>query len=293
MNSKQGEFLLEIDGIKITSFLFGTLKLDGGAMFGSAPKNIWSKLIPADEQNRIHLAMRSLLIEYDNKTILVDAGSGDKWDDKYRAIYSIESIPVEILYKKYTQLTKVTDVILTHLHFDHAAGITRFSSSVKNCIELTYPNAVIHLQKKNYAAALNPGPKEKASYLKDHVEPLQHAKLSLIQEIYSQGRSFDSGISPEPFTTSIELFPKIHLHCVNGHTEGMQIIEIRGKAASVFFLSDLIPTRHHLHSAFHMGYDMCAHTVLNEKAAFFEFIKTKKYYLVFQHDISCAFTDTI
>lgn len=249
----------------ITPFLFGTFRLDGGSMFGSVPKNLWSKRIAPDDENCIPLACRSLLLQDDTRSILVDVGTGDKWSDKLRAIYNIELTPLIALPFK-TQ--DITDVILTHLHFDHAGGITY---SNNGNLELTYPNATIHLQTANWERAQKPTPKDKASYLPDTVAPLHNANLQLCDG-------------------SVEILPEITVHRVDGHTPGQQWIEISDGNKTIMFATDVIPTSHHVPLAFHMGYDVCADTLLREKYALLDKAIMKDATVWFQHDtqVACA-----
>lgn len=229
-------------------------------MFGSVPKNLWSKSIPADDENRIPLVCRSLVIEDGSRTFLLDVGIGDKWSEKQLAIYGIQLN--EELRGGYSPAS-VTDVILTHLHFDHAGGISYRTAAGE--LALRYPQATIHLQASNWQQAQNPTPKDRASYLPENVEPLKNAKLM-------------------PCDGVVEIAPDIIVHRVDGHTPGQQWIEIRGGSEPVFFATDLIPTSHHLPLAYHMGYDVCAETLLREKLHFLERATAENAIVVFQHD---------
>lgn len=243
---------------KIRSYNFGGFRLDGGSMFGSVPKSIWSRRIAADADNCIALCTRSLLIEMAERTILVDTGMGDKWSDKERAIYAIRANPSALPVAP----EKITDLILTHLHFDHAGGVSYRSEAG---LKLTYPNARIYLQKANLENAKNPTVKERASYLADNFEPIQNSNLTLVQG-------------------STEILPDLWVHQVNGHTLGQQWIEVKSGKESLVFPTDLIPTSHHLPLPFHMGYDACASTLLNEKQSFLERAVAHNWLVVFEHD---------
>ncbi len=242
-------------------------------MFGSVPKALWSRLIPADSDNCIPLVCRSLLIEDEKRKILVDVGNGDKWSDKLRAIYAINTTCFKDLPFKRDE---ITDVILTHLHFDHAGGITRYSDSGDKELELTYPNARIHLQRANWERANNPTAKDRASYLSENILPLKTKGADLLNLI--------DGVIGEDF----EIFPGIKLHRVDGHTPGQQWIEVIGEKERIFFPTDLIPTSHHVQLAFHMGYDVCADTLLIEKQAFLERASESGVRICFQHDRDIA-----
>ena len=244
--------------IELFYYDFGTFRLDGGAMFGSVPKTIWSNKIPADEKNRIPLATKCLILKTSSRCILIDTGNGSKWDEKYKDIYAIE-------YKPLPNPEIITDVILTHLHFDHAGGISYYDSG-KN-LKLTYPNASVYLQKENYANALKPNLKERASYLRENVEILDKANLNLIDG-------------------STEIFPGIWAHKIDGHTIGQQYVEIRAIDQTYFFATDLIPTHHHLPVAYHMGYDLCGNTVMREKQEFLDKVMLADGTVIFQHDAS-------
>ena len=244
----------------IREILFGSFRLDGGCMFGSVPKNLWSRSIPADEENCIPLVCRSLLIEDSSRKILIDVGCGDKWNEKARAIYQINNTPSDALG---LHPMEITDVILTHLHFDHAGGISYRRADGQ--LALTYPNATVHLQTANWDHARNPSPKDKASYLAENIEPLKNARLQL-------------------HNGSAEIIPGITTHRVDGHTPGQQWIEISQDGQSIFFPTDLVPTSHHVPLPYHMGYDVCAETLLREKLSFLDRASRPGVHVCFQHD---------
>jgi len=255
---------MKIGAFTISEVIFGHFRLDGGCMFGSVPKNLWSKSISGDAENCIHLACRSLVIDTGDRRFLVDVGMGEKWSDKQRQIYGIANTPKESWG---FDPKSVTDVILTHLHFDHAGGIT--SPTSDGGVELSFPEATIHLQKANWEHANNPTLKDRASYLPENVKPLSKAKLSLYE-----GPS--------------EIVPGLIVHRVDGHTKGQQWIEITDGTNKLFFATDLIPTAHHVPLAYHMGYDVCAETLLAEKQSFLERARTENALLCFQHDADTA-----
>jgi glyoxylase-like metal-dependent hydrolase (beta-lactamase superfamily II) len=244
----------------ITPVMFASFRLDGGCMFGSVPKNLWSRSIPADDSNRIPLVCRSLLLKDDSRTVLLDVGIGDKWSDKLRDIYAIELEPQTSLGFAYEE---VTDVVLTHLHFDHAGGISFLDSS--GALRLRYPKANVHLQMANWEHARHPTPKDRASYMSENIDPLKEAKLQLCDG-------------------SVEILPDIIVHRVDGHTPGQQWIEIVAENERIFFPTDLIPTSHHVPLAYHMGYDVCADTLLREKLTFLERACQPDARVCFQHD---------
>lgn len=251
---------MRIGDFTIQEVIFGHFRLDGGCMFGSVPKNLWAKSIPADSENCIHLACRSLVISHGSRRFLVDVGMGEKWNEKQRQIYGIKNTPRELWG---FDPSSITDIVLTHLHFDHAGGIT--SPTPDGGVALSFPQGTIHLQRANWEHALNPTPKDKASYLVDNVKPLAQAKLSLYE-----------GTS--------EIVPGLFVHRVDGHTKGQQWVEIARGDERLFFATDLIPTAHHVPLAYHMGYDVCAETLLSEKASFLERAHKEKAWVCFQHD---------
>lgn len=251
---------------KVSLVDFGSFRLDGGAMFGSVPKNLWAKKIANDGENCIPLALRSLKIEVDGRTFLVDVGIGEKWSEKQRAIFAIKNTPAHDL--GFTP-DSITDIVLTHLHFDHAGGISRFTSDSSTELELVYPDATVHLQRTNLENAGQPNAKERASYLKENVTILRQAKLNLLNG-------------------ETEIVPDLWVHTFNGHTRGQQTVELRDGDTSLVFPTDLIPTSHHLPVPFHMGYDICAETILREKEAFLSQCVERSAIVVFQHDPKVA-----
>lgn len=256
---------MKIGRYSITPVMFGSFRLDGGCMFGSVPKNLWSKSITGDAENCIPLVCRSLLLDDGARKILIDVGIGDKWSDKLKQIYGINLAPKNGVG---FMPEEITDVVLTHLHFDHAGGISYRRED--GSLALTYPQARVHLQKANWERAQNPSPKDRASYLPENIEPLKDANLSLCDG-------------------SVEILPEITVHRVDGHTPGQQWIEIGSGTERIFFATDLIPTSHHIPLAYHMGYDVCADTLLGEKRIFLERAIDPGVTVCFQHDATVAF----
>ncbi len=251
---------LSCAGYEISQVVFGSFKLDGGAMFGSVPKNIWTRSIAADEENCIALVSRSLLLRGHGRTALIDVGLGDKWDEKRTAFFKIINRPRALLG---FQDREITDVVLTHLHFDHGGGITKLGPDGQPT--LTYPDATIHIQAGNLENARAPNLREQASYLKENVEPLSAAKINAING-------------------TVEVLPGVFTHQVDGHSKGQQWIEITDAKSTIMFATDLIPTAHHLPLPFTMGYDICALTVMQEREEFLARALSKDAIVVFQHD---------
>ncbi len=229
-------------------------------MFGSVPKNLWERRIAADSENCIPLAARSLLLRSATRLILVDSGIGEKWSDKERKIFAIQNTACSALPFKNDE---VTDLILTHLHFDHAGGATLCDS--KGTLRPAFPQAKVYLQKRNLENAKNPTLKERASYRLENYQALEGTNLTLVDG-------------------NKEILPGVFSHQVDGHTVGQQLLEISDEKTTLLFASDLLPTSHHVPLAYHMGYDTCATTVLKEKELFLEKAVAKNAIVVFQHD---------
>jgi len=240
----------------------GFFRLDGGAMFGTVPKAIWSKLSPPDDENRIRLAARSLIIRTGEHVVMVDAGMGDRWTDKLRRIYDIQPAEGD---GPGLDPENVTDVILTHLHFDHARGIFRARPGDESAADPRYPEARIHVQAANYETAKAPNVRERASYIAEDTKLLERTRLVLA-----------SG--------SREIVPGISVHATNGHTRGLQWVEVRTDGRTLAFLSDIVPTSRHLPLPYLMGYDISAETLLVEKDALLGRAVAEGWILVFSHD---------
>jgi glyoxylase-like metal-dependent hydrolase (beta-lactamase superfamily II) len=238
-------------------------------MFGVVPRPFWSLVCPPDEKNRITLSTRSLVLRTDDRLILIDTGNGSKWSDKQRSIFMFEDAPTPPPFAR----DEVTDLILTHLHFDHGGGVSHYNEIGE--LALSYPNARHYLQKANYDTAKNPSLREKASYLKENVEILEHADLLLLEG-------------------TEEILPGITVHQVNGHTLGQQCVEVASDDAMLFYATDLVPTSHHLPVPYNMGYDICASTIMEEKERFLSYIHSKGGIIFFEHDpVVAAATITV
>jgi glyoxylase-like metal-dependent hydrolase (beta-lactamase superfamily II) len=250
----------------VSTITHGTFRLDGGAMFGTVPRTIWSKLAPPDEDNRILLAARSLLVRTRDRTILVDAGMGDRWTDKLRRIYDIRPAADE---PSDLDPASVTDVILTHLHFDHARGIFRSRPGEGGKVDPRYPRARIHVQAANQRTAATPNARERASYIAEDTASLDQVRLVLA-----------SGPG--------EIAPGVRVHETNGHTRGHQWVEVRAEGRSLAFPSDIVPTSRHLPLPYLMGYDISAETLLVEKDALLSRAVEEGWIVVFSHDPDVA-----
>ncbi len=258
---------LTIGPYTLTPIETGRFALDGGAMFGVVPKNLWSRSNPPDEQNRIPMAMRALLVQGNGKNILIDSGMGDKYDDKLRSIYKLDNSGGTII----TSLAEVglkpediTDVLQTHLHFDHCGGSVIQTADGK--LVPTFPNAKHYVQKEALAWARKPTEKDRASFLKNDWEPL--ASEGMLEEIDGAG----------------EWLPGINLHIFNGHTKAQQLPEITDGKTHLFFCADLVPTKSHINFPYVMGYDNFPLTTLEEKKRIIPQMYEEKWMLFLEHD---------
>lgn len=247
----------------IKSHILGRFRLDGGAMFGSIPKNIWNNLIAADDTNCIPLACRSLSIQHKDRLFLIELGIGNKFTGKLKEIFKVEEVPLDAWG---LPLEKVTDIILTHLHFDHSGGLSSYNGTE---LVVNFPFATYYIQSDNLENALNPNLRERASYLAENVNPLLDLKTYRLDG-------------------SQEIYPGISVHPAHGHTRGLQWVKIKMENQTFVYASDLIPTSHHISLPYVMGYDICAETALKEKKDFLEQAVSEEWIVVFTHDPKIA-----
>ena len=257
----------------------GRLGLDGGAMFGIVPKPLWEKKIPADAHNRIPLQMRCLLLEGHGRLILVDCGLGDKVDAKFRKIYAVDPDAATLagsLDRAGFGLADVTDLVLTHLHFDHCGGATVRRG---DRLEVAFPNAEVHVQKSHWEWAKE-SPREQASFLADNLDPLAASgQLRLIEE-YAIGGGSAHG---DPM-----MFPNVETVIVNGHTHGQQLVKITGDEGTLLFAGDLLPTAAHVPLLWNMGYDVEPLQTVAEKEALLPRAAAENWLVLFEHDPETA-----
>lgn len=260
--------------MKLYSINTGYFKLDGGAMFGVVPKSIWSKLNPADENNMCNWALRCLLIEDGDRLILVDNGNGDKQDAKFFSHYYLtgtENFETS-LGRHGFHPDDVTDVFLTHLHFDHCGG------SIKKAGDQLVPgfkNAKYWSNKKHWEWAVNPNDREKASFLKENILPIQESgKLHFIDV----NEMRDGKLGETVFTE------KIKVRFVSGHTEAMMLPQINYNGKTVVFMADLLPSAGHIPIPYVMAYDMNPLLSMQEKKSFLKEAVENNYTLFFEHD---------
>jgi len=249
--------------------------LDGGAMFGIVPKPLWSSRLEPDDKNRIPLATRCLLLEGNDRVILVDVGIGDTFEGtKYEDIYAVDPGAGGLdheLDRRGFAASDVTDVILTHLHFDHCGGSTRQREDGER--EVAFPNATYHVQEDHWRWATDSNPKEKESFIKTTFQPVEEAgQLQLVDGPSS-------------------LFPGVSVEPVNGHTEAQQIVKITGGDCTLVYVADLLPTRHHFAPAWTMAYDVRPLVTIDEKSAFLERAVDAEWNLFFEHDPDVAVAD--
>ena len=236
------------------------------------PKTIWNKINPADDKNLSTWAMRCLLIEEGNQLILIDTGMGDKQSEKFFSYYYPhgEDTLAGSLSKHGFSPDDVTDVILTHLHFDHCGGAVKRGTDGK--LAPAFKNATYWSDEKHWKWASEPNDREKASFLKENFIPIQeNGRLTFLKK-------------------GDEIFPGFDFELVNGHTEAMTIPYIRYKDKTIVYMADLIPSAGHIAMPYIMGYDLCAITTLEEKKAFLPKALENDYILFFEHDpkIECC-----
>lgn len=247
----------------------GLFKLDGGAMFGVVPKSIWQRTNPADSDNMCTWAMRCLLIEDGDRLILIDNGIGDKQDEKFfshfhmHGDYSLEGSLKSIGFSS----NDITDVFLTHLHFDHCGGGIKWKDREKRLAETVFPNATYWSNEDHWQWATQPNAREKASFLKENLMPMQESgQLKLI-----------SPADASPFSQFDILF-------VNGHTDKMMIPHIKYNGKTIVFTADLLPSTGHIPLPYVMSYDTRPLLTLEEKATFLHKAVAEELILFLEHD---------
>lgn len=265
--------------MKLYSIETGHFKLDGGAMFGVVPKMIWDKLNPADERNMISLAMRSLLIEDGNRLILIDNGIGNKQDDKFFGYYYLhgdQNLDRSLKAHGFSR-NDITDMVLTHLHFDHCGGSIQWNND-RTRYETAFPNATYWIGDEHWQEALAPNPRERASFLKENILPIQES---------GQMKLVERGVS---------IMPGMELRFSNGHTQSMMHPVIRYKEYSIVYLADMIPTQAHIPVPYVMGYDVRPLDSMKEKQQVLEEAAfNPQTILFFEHDPlheACTVTQT-
>lgn len=266
---------------RITPIVESRFGLDGGAMFGIIPRPLWSRTNPPDEQNRIEMTSRCLLIEYgEARRVLVDVGMGERWSDKEKKIYNVHAQDPALTHALATHgLTpeQIDDVILTHLHFDHAGGLLRHVPGDDGPISSTsaaFANATHWVQRRNWSWAHGPSARDGGSYRKEDFawlgEREDAPELKLVDGV-------------------AEILPGVEVLPQHGHTFGMQVVKITMESCTVVFTADLIPTSSHLRDPYVMGYDLQPLITVQEKRALLYEAARHDWLLCFEHDPSLDF----
>ncbi len=259
--------------MKLYTINAGYFKLDGGAMFGVVPKSMWQKLNPPDEKNLCNWAMRCLLIEEGNRLILIDNGMGDKQDEKFFGHYYLNGDDtLEKSLAKYGFAKEdITDVFLTHLHFDHCGGSIE---KISDKLVPAFKNATYWSNEKHWDWATNPNDREKASFLKENILPIKESgQLKFIET-----------------QEGIEFARDFTIRFVSGHTESMMLPQINYKGKTIIYMADLLPSAAHIPIPYIMGYDTRPLKTLEEKKSFLTEAEKGDYILFFEHDplIECC-----
>lgn len=225
----------------------GRLAIDGGSMFGVVPRTLWERKFKPDDRNRVSFATRSMLIELGSRRILIDLGIGTRWDGKHRAIYGIDAHHQGLdaaLAQVGVQRSQVTDVVLSHLHFDVAGGTTREEGGE---LRLSFPNATVHLQRRHWKWAHQPSERDAGFFRHEDFALLERSGLLHLIE------------------GSTELYDGVNLVVSEGHTVGMQLVRLVAGDETLVFCGDLIPTTAHLHAKWLTAFDLYPLTVVEEK----------------------------
>ncbi|MCF7809195.1 MAG: MBL fold metallo-hydrolase [Candidatus Marinimicrobia bacterium] len=261
---------MQIGPYKLTALTTSTFALDGGAMFGVVPKTLWSKQVEVDELNRISMVTRTLLLESEDRKILIDTGNGDKWQPKLRDMFKIDTngyILPQSLREHGLQVEDITDVICTHLHFDHVGGNTRL---YEDEVVPTFPHARYWVQEENWKLANQPTSKDRASYRNENWQVL--AENGMLEIMKSER----------------ELFDNIRLEIVNGHTLGQQLPVIYDESRTLIYGADLFPMKPHIPIPWVMAYDNEPLRSMEEKSRLLPQLLEKDAMIFFEHDPSTA-----
>lgn len=259
--------------MKIHPLHTGNFKLDGGAMFGVVPKSLWQRTNPADENNLCTWAMRSMLIEDDNKLILIDTGIGNKQSEKFFSHYHLhgnDSLDGNLQQLGYSR-DDITDVFLTHLHFDHVGGAIEFDAS-KDAFRPAFKNAHFWSNERHWKWATEPNAREKASFLKENIIPVQESgQLKFVPVNDDKDGVYNTQLGFDVLT-------------VSGHTDAQMCPIIKYKDETIVFMADLLPSTGHIPLPYVMGYDTRPLITLSEKERFLKEAADKGYYLFLEHD---------
>jgi len=257
---------MKIAGYELYSIETSRFGLDGGTMFGIIPKSMWEKEIKSDDNNCIEMVTRSLLMVGHDRKILIDTGNGDKWQDKFRSIYNIdtESVNIELSLAKYGFNTEdITDVFCTHLHFDHIGGNTKYSNGE---LVPVFPNATYWMQNENWELANSPTEKDQGSFMKYDWSVL--AENGMIE--FVDGRE--------------QFLPNIDIELSYGHTIGMMLPKLNDNSQTLIYMADLIPMAAHLPLPWIMSYDINSALTLEEKRSLLPKAVEENWTIFFEHD---------
>ncbi len=262
--------------MQLYSINTGFFKLDGGAMFGVVPKSIWNKVNPADENNLCSWALRCLLIQEGNRLILIDNGNGDKQDAKFFSHYHLhgEDTLDKSLAKHGFHRDDITDVILSHLHFDHCGGTIRREGDK---LIPNFKNATVWSNEEHWQWSVHPNDREKASFLKENILPIQESGQLKFIPIPNRENPLQQ-LAAAKFSDSVSI------RIADGHTRAMMLPQIQYKDRTIVFMADLLPSQGHIPLPYVMGYDMFPMTTLQEKKLFLEEAVDNNYILFFEHD---------
>jgi glyoxylase-like metal-dependent hydrolase (beta-lactamase superfamily II) len=247
-------------------------KLDGGAMFGIIPKPLWSKAIPADEQNRILLSLRVMLIRVGARNILIDTGigdyHGDKFDDRFGVKGSVNPLIEALSSQHGLKPSEITDLIISHLHFDHVGGLGKNEGEH----QILFPQATLHIHRQHYEYALHPTIRDSGSFHAQYFKPM-------IEKAAAEGRvHWIEGAEGEILREGGEV---IRFRCSYGHTPHL----MHAFDEKFIYMADLVPTSHHVPLAWVMGYDISPGKTTQDKAEFYQFIMEKNLTMIFEHDM--------
>src|SRR5690606_32866157 len=259
--------------MKIHHLHTGNFKFDGGAMFGIVPKSLWQRTNPADENNLCTWAMRSMLIEDGNKLILVDTGIGNKQSEKFFSHYHLhgnDSLDGNLKKLGYSR-DDITDVFLTHLHFDHVGGAIEFDAS-KDAFRPAFKNAHFWSNERHWKWATEPNAREKASFLKENIIPIEESgQLKFVPVNDDKDGIYNTNLGFDVLT-------------VSGHTDAQMCPILKYKGETIVFMADLLPSTGHIPLPYVMGYDTRPLITLGEKESFMKEAADKGYYLFLEHD---------
>jgi len=244
----------------------GSFRLDGGGMFGVVPKTIWSKMVTPDDQNRIPLQTNCLLLDDGSTKVLIETGFGDKWSDKERGFFNLERRTiVDALREVGVEAVQINHVIVSHLHFDHAAGLTTLDRA-GNAIP-AFPNARIHVQRIEWDDALANKSTMTRTYLRNHLDPIA-LQLNLFDSLLNE----------------TEISPGLFVWLAPGHTWGQQAIRFNDDRGAVAFIGDVLPTIHHAGLAFSLGYDMMPYQSMLTKKTLLQRAAAEGWRLALDHE---------